>query len=167
MDVVWSDETYKIFGLNKEQFKNTHVSFLDYVHPDDIERIEDVFAKSFLSKDYNSVQHRIITPSGELKHVEERWITIHDNNDNPIVSFGTCQDITESKNIQNQLNIAKEQAEESDKLKSSFLMNLSHEIRTPMNAILGFAEVNTDNSVDLPAFGIPTNPTSANNFNSS
>ena len=141
MDVVWSDETYKIFGLNKEQFKNTHVSFLDYVHPDDIERIEDVFAKSFLSKDYNSVQHRIITPSGELKHVEERWITIHDNNDNPIVSFGTCQDITESKNIQNQLNIAKEQAEESDKLKSAFLANMSHEIRTPMNGILGFSEL--------------------------
>ncbi len=141
MDVVWSDETYKIFGLNKEQFKNTHVSFLDYVHPDDIERIEDVFAKSFSSKDYNSVQHRIITPSGELKHVEERWITIHDNNDNPIVSFGTCQDITESKNIQNQLNLAKEKAEESDKLKSAFLANMSHEIRTPMNGILGFSEL--------------------------
>ncbi|MBI5540820.1 MAG: PAS domain S-box protein [Bacteroidia bacterium] len=114
MDVIWSDETYKIFGLNKEQFKNTHISFLDYVHPDDIDRIEDVFTKSFSSKDYNSVQHRIITPLGEIKHVEERWITFQDSNNKPIMSFGTCQDITENKIIQTQLKKAKEKAEESE-----------------------------------------------------
>jgi len=45
----------------------------------------------------------------------------------------------EAKN--KELKIAKEKAEESDKLKSSFLANMSHEIRTPMNGILGFAEL--------------------------
>ena len=40
-----------------------------------------------------------------------------------------------------ELEIAKNKAEESDKLKSAFLMNLSHEIRTPMNAILGFSDL--------------------------
>lgn len=40
-----------------------------------------------------------------------------------------------------ELEIAKNKAEESDKLKSAFLMNLSHEIRTPMNAVLGFSEL--------------------------
>lgn len=39
------------------------------------------------------------------------------------------------------LQIAKERAEESDRLKSAFLANMSHEIRTPMNGILGFAEL--------------------------
>ena len=39
------------------------------------------------------------------------------------------------------LQIAKEKAEESDRLKSAFLANMSHEIRTPMNGILGFAEL--------------------------
>lgn len=41
----------------------------------------------------------------------------------------------------NELNIAKEKAEESDRLKSAFLANMSHEIRTPMNGILGFASL--------------------------
>lgn len=40
-----------------------------------------------------------------------------------------------------ELEIAKNKAEESDKLKSAFLMNLSHEIRTPMNAVLGFSDL--------------------------
>ena len=47
----------------------------------------------------------------------------------------------ENKEKTEQLAIAKSKAEESDKLKSAFLMNLSHEIRTPMNAILGFTDM--------------------------
>ncbi|MFA6126791.1 MAG: two-component regulator propeller domain-containing protein [Bacteroidales bacterium] len=49
--------------------------------------------------------------------------------------------ITEKEKIQAELTLAKDKAEESDRLKSAFLANMSHEIRTPMNVILGFTEL--------------------------
>lgn len=57
--------------------------------------------------------------------------------------------------INEELKIAKEQAEQSDNLKTAFLQNMSHEIRTPMNAIMGFAQLlpeNYDNKSNLTQF---------------
>ena len=53
--------------------------------------------------------------------------------------------IKERKKTEKELIAAKERAELSDKLKSSFLTNMSHEIRTPMNAIVGLSELLRDN----------------------
>lgn len=54
------------------------------------------------------------------------------------------EDITEKKKILDELIIAKEKAEESDRLKTAFLQNISHEVRTPMNAIMGFSNFLND-----------------------
>lgn len=50
-------------------------------------------------------------------------------------------DITQQKNVEKELNDAKERAEEMNKLKTIFLTNLSHEFRTPLNGILGFSDM--------------------------
>jgi PAS domain S-box-containing protein len=62
---------------------------------------------------------------------------------------GVKEDITEKKKMMADLIRAKENAEESDRLKTAFLQNMSHEIRTPLNGILGFADLLTSETIDI------------------
>jgi PAS domain S-box-containing protein len=82
-----------------------------------------------------------ISSSGKSGWVSDTTAPLTNATGEIIGTISTVQDITERKKVEEELIIAKEKAEESDRLKSAFLANMSHEIRTPMNGILGFADL--------------------------
>jgi len=116
LSVYWSDETFAIFELDKNIFKPTHNSFLDLVHPEDRQKVDDAFNASFKSVGYDTIQHRIITPNGNIKFVEERWKVSFNTNNEPIRVFGTCQNITETIQYEERLAL------------SSLIVNSSHDV---------------------------------------
>lgn len=97
MEVIWSDETFRIFEIEKLDFQSSHPSFLEYVHQDDREKVDAAFINSLTTLSVNSIEHRIVTPRGTIKIVEERWHIFRDAREQPIRAVGTCQDITERK----------------------------------------------------------------------
>jgi two-component system CheB/CheR fusion protein len=73
----------------------------------------------------------------------------YENDQNKIIGMvSTFTDITRLKKIEKKLIKAKDQAEESDRLKSAFLANMSHEIRTPMNSIIGFSDLLNEDYIE-------------------
>ncbi len=87
------------------------------------------------------------TIDGKEIYIEGSANAVIDESGNVIGFIAIQKDITQRKQIENELISAKENAEISDRLKSAFLSNMSHEIRTPMNGILGFAELLQDSTL--------------------
>lgn len=103
--LTWSDETYHIFGTDRASFEPTHSNFLNYVHPQDREKVNKALADSTLAPNSSQsmIEHRIVTAEGEEKIVEERWKVTFSDKGEPLLAIGSCQDITERKHNEENL----------------------------------------------------------------
>ncbi len=116
-------------------------TMFEFIHPEDIQRTIDYIQEKIVEQpDIMRFENRYVRKDGS--YVWFSWIV------QPIysegISYSVAHDITRLKEIEKELIIAREKAEESDRLKTAFLCNMSHEIRTPMNGIIGFSDILKD-----------------------
>ncbi len=96
----WSDEIYRIFGLIPQEFKATYDGFLERVHPDDRERVENAVRDALTNNTDYGIEHRILRLDGTILTVLEEGQIETDESGEPIKMSGIVYDITESKNAQ-------------------------------------------------------------------
>ena len=101
--ITWSDELYRIFGLKPQEFEATYEAFLNVVHPDDREKLDSAVKKSLSDKKPYHVDARIIRPDGSEWVMEARGEVTYDKSGNPLLMGGTAQDVTERKQIEEDL----------------------------------------------------------------
>lgn len=97
--LIWSDEVYRIFGLNPQEFGATYEAFLEAVHPDDQAAVNTAYSGSLSAgKNTYDIEHRVVRKSdGEIRIVHEKCQHIRDESGRIIRSIGMVHDITERK----------------------------------------------------------------------
>lgn len=138
---MWSDEIYRIFGQEPDEFVPSVDTVNTMVYRRDAGRIMQVFQRAMIeNKDYE-LDFRINRPSGAICYVRCQGRCETDMDGDVIGLYGIMQDITQDTLREQDLREAKDAAERAYAAKSRFLANMSHELRTPLNAIIGFSEM--------------------------
>ncbi len=106
-ELSWSDEVYRIFGLNPQEFEATFNAYFNYVHLDDRNIVVNAIKKAFEGEPY-SVDNRIITANGEERIVHSDAEFTFNEDNIPVYARGIVQDITERKKAEEALQESEE-----------------------------------------------------------
>ena len=93
----WSDETYRIFEISPKEFHGSYEDFIDLVHIEYREMVNQAYANSLKNRIPFDILYRIRMKDGRIKHIHERCETFYADDGTPYRSIGTVHDITERK----------------------------------------------------------------------
>jgi two-component system, NarL family, sensor histidine kinase UhpB len=107
--LTWSDELYRIFGLDQAAFCPTHQTFRDLLHPDDRELFQGALEDCLKGYRPYDCEIRVVRPDGTLRTLQSRGRAVFDETGKPLRMIGTAQDITERKRAEEALQQANAQ----------------------------------------------------------
>jgi PAS domain S-box-containing protein len=135
--ITWSEELYRLFGIDPGSTRLTYESYLERIHPDDLPLVRATVDRAYAEREPFEMEHRVLGPGGDVRWLHGHGRVITDELGAPVRMLGTSQDITERKRV--------------DELRESILSAVSHELRTPLTAIVGFALTLQERDLELTA----------------
>ena len=106
--IDWTDQVFRIFGLEPQIFNPSLPEVRKLWHPDDVEMVEEALAAVFKTGEKYDLDHRIVRPDGTVRTVHEQAELQYDDEGNPVRLFGTVQDVTEIRAAQSELQFSEQ-----------------------------------------------------------
>ena len=136
----------KILGYSSFEEVNKPNIVHNYLNKNDRELFQTIIEKDKVIRGFET---QLVREDGQIITVTISSRLVKNSKTGEYFYEGVTEDITERKASENALIIAKEKAEQSDKIKTEFLAQISHEIRTPINVILSFTNLIQDEIKDI------------------
>ncbi|HJZ72756.1 MAG TPA: PAS domain-containing protein [Vicinamibacterales bacterium] len=135
-NVGWSAETHRIFGVPAGQFDGTSEAFFELVHTDDREAVRAAGAAAIERDRAFDIEHRIVRPDGSVRWVQECGSLQRDATGNAVRMIGTVQDITERRQLEDQLR----QAQKMEAI-GRLAGGIAHDLNNALTTMAGYAEL--------------------------
>lgn len=136
----WSDELYRIFGIEASGEKQTYDRFMRYIHPDDKQERADDFQRQMQHTNLMDYHFRIIDEEGHQKILHGQSHVLFDDDGHAFKMIGTCQDVTKQKELENKLYQKTIQLERSNASLEDFAFISSHDLKEPLRKISVFGD---------------------------
>jgi PAS domain S-box-containing protein len=148
--LTWSDEVFRIFGLQPQEFGASYEAFLEAVHPQDRAAVDAAYSGSIREgRDQYEIEHRVVRRNGEIRIVHEKCEHFRDQNGQIIRSIGMVHDITERKKAEEQLRVYAQRLERSNRELEQFAFVASHDLQEPLRKIEMFGDMLLERATSL------------------
>jgi PAS domain S-box-containing protein len=139
--LLWDERMFTLYGVSSEEFLGKYEDWLQRVHPDDLDMVQQAQQKAHQGDKECRAEFRIIRPDGTIRFIDSYAFNQYNAQGEIQKTIGLNIDISDRKQAELQLQRINEELIRATRLKDEFLANMSHELRTPLNAILGMTEI--------------------------
>jgi len=152
---TWSKESYKIFDIDPNSKEDLYRLFRARIHPDDLDMVENEYAKSLQERTLYYVRHKLLMNDGSIKYINQKAETTFNDNGKPIISYGTIEDVTQK--VSQALEIKKKDTYMLHQSRlaqmGEMLSMIAHQWKQPLASIAAI-QVGIKTTVDLEKYDL-------------